>query len=126
MSGLGTWQYNSTVAGAAVAAALNMGYEHVDTAFDYSNQVGIGKALKASKRKRGSYFVTTKIPGGLNASTAKANFATNLRDLQVSYVDLLLVHYPATMDAAASGGKAGRQAEWKVMEEFYYSGKARA
>jgi len=126
MMGLGTWQYNSTVAGAAVAAALEMGYTNVDTAFDYENQVGIGNALMSSSRKRRSYFITTKIPGGLNASTAESNFGSSLMDLQTPYVDLLLVHFPATMDAAASGGKAGRQALWKVMEEFYFSGRARA
>lgn len=126
MMGLGTWQYNNSVAGAAVKMAIEMGYVHVDTAFDYDNQAGIGAALKATGAKRASYFITSKIPGGLNASTAKANFETSLKQLQTPYVDLLLVHFPATMDAAASGGKAGRQAEWKVMESFYLSGQARA
>ena len=61
MQGLGTWQYNNTVAGGAVAAALKMGYAHIDTAFDYENQKGIGEALKASPRHRNSYFITTKV-----------------------------------------------------------------
>lgn len=126
MVGIGTWQYNSSYAGEAVKTAFSLGYEHVDTAFDYDNQVGIGEALKATGKKRSSYFITTKIPGGLNATTAVTNFKTNLEQLQTPYVDLLLVHFPATMDAAASGGKAGRQAEWKVLEQFYLSGHARA
>ena len=54
MQGLGTWQYNDTVAGAAVAKALKMGYVHIDTAFDYQNQKGIGDAMRASTRKRSS------------------------------------------------------------------------
>merc|ERR1711907_865069 len=116
MMGLGTWQYNDTVAGQAVAAALKMGYEHIDTANIYANQVGIGKALKASSRKRASYFITTKIGGGLNQSTAELQFKQNL----------LQVHYPCTMDAKAAGGKAGRQSLWKVMESFYHSGRARS
>ena len=32
MAGLGTWQYNSSRAGAATAAALKLGYTHIDTA----------------------------------------------------------------------------------------------
>merc|ERR1711871_1236886 len=72
------------------------------------------------------YFVTTKIPGGLNDTEAEANFASCLADLQTPYVDLLLIHFPATMDGKSSGGKAGRQREWKVLERLYKSGKARA
>jgi len=34
---------------------------HIDTAFDYANQKGIGEALKASPRHRSSYFITTKV-----------------------------------------------------------------
>lgn len=126
MQGLGTWQYNSTVAGAAVNNALKMGYVHIDTAYDYENQKGIGEALKKSPRSRGSYFITTKIPGGLNDTEAEANFASCLEDLQTPYVDLLLIHFPASMDGKSSGGKAGRQSEWKVLEKLYKSGKARA
>lgn len=62
-SGLGTWQYNDSVAGAATSLALSLGYTHIDTAIGYGNQVGIGKALKASSRARDSYFITSKIPG---------------------------------------------------------------
>jgi hypothetical protein len=32
MQGLGTWEYNDTVAGAAVAMALEMGYTHIVSA----------------------------------------------------------------------------------------------
>ena len=48
MIGLGTWQYNDTLAQASLATAFSMGYRHVDTAYGYENQVGVGKALAAS------------------------------------------------------------------------------
>lgn len=99
---------------------------HVDTALVYGNQKGVGRALKDSKRARESYFLTTKIPGGLNASATQSSLDQDLAELQVDYVDLMLVHYPCTMDAKQAGGKASRQAMWRVMEQFVKAGKARA
>ena len=40
--GLGTWQYNDTVAEAATSLALSLGYTHIDTAIGYGNQVELG------------------------------------------------------------------------------------
>merc|ERR1712086_1230896 len=72
MAGLGTWQYNDTVAGEATALALSLAYTHIDTAIGYKNQVGIGKALKASSRPRDSYFITSKIPASWGGVGGKA------------------------------------------------------
>ena len=64
MQGLGTWLYNDTRAEAAVELALSLGYVHIDTAFDYQNSAGIGRAFASAKAKYGrdreSYFITTK------------------------------------------------------------------
>ena len=48
LAGLGTWQYNSSVAKAAVLSALKLGYTHIDTALGYDNQDGVGEAIAAS------------------------------------------------------------------------------
>ena len=61
--GLGTWEYNDTVAGAAVESAFKLGYRHVDTALTYGNQRGVGQALHATGLARQEYFITSKIPG---------------------------------------------------------------
>lgn len=126
--GLGTWLYNSSRAEAAVAAALALGYTHVDGAYGYKNSDGVGRALNAhlarTGRPRSDLFLTSKIPGGLSAAEATQTLEANLAQFQVEYVDLMLVHYPATW--AGEGGKAMRQAEWKALEQFQRSGKARA
>lgn len=126
MAGLGTWLYNNTVAEAAAAEALALGYVHIDTANDYDNQLGVGRAIKASGRARKSFFLTSKVPGGLNASETTAAHAQNLQDLGLAYVDLLLVHYPTTMSATPVGSKAMRQDQWKAMEALVRAGKTRA
>jgi len=122
--GLGTWLYNSTVAEKAATMALAMGYRHIDTASDYENQDGVGRALKSSGLHRNEYFVTSKIPGGLNASATMATANQCLEQLGLSYVDLMLIHFPATFDG--KGGKAARKEEWKALEKWAKSGKARA
>jgi len=135
MAGIGTWQYNDTVAGATVAAALKLGYTHIDTAIGYDNQVGIGKAIAASGRARSSYFLVSKIPGGLTEAEATGNLTASLAQLYPSkgnpaeaeagaYVDLMLVHFPASWSGV--GGKAARQSEWKAMEKFVKAGGAKA
>jgi diketogulonate reductase-like aldo/keto reductase len=117
--GLGTWEYNSTRAGAAVALALELGYTHIDTAWTYHNSKGIGVALKASKRPRSSYFITSKVDGDNNASRTLYEAEEDLQNLGLAYVDLLLLHWPAS-------SKAKRQEQWRVLERFHREGKARA
>jgi len=124
MVGLGTWQYNDTQAEASVTMGLSMGYTMIDTANVYGNQVGIGRALKASKRLRSSYFIATKINGGLDFDAATAALNANLEQLGVDYVDLTLTHFPASWDG--KGGKLMRQAGWKALEAFKKAGKSRS
>ena len=59
MLSLGTWQYSSSVAESTVALALSLGFNHIDTANDYNNQYGVGRALASHSRT--SYFLTTKV-----------------------------------------------------------------
>lgn len=124
--GLGTWQYNDSVAEAAVVKAFEIGYRHVDTAFIYANQVGVGAALKKTGLKRSEYFVTSKIPGGLNSSATASHLDKALEQLQLDYVDLMLIHFPATMDAHMAGGPEMRKEEWLALEKWAKAGHARA
>ena len=93
--GLGTWLYNSSVAHGALASALSIGYRHVDTAFGYGNQEGVGAALKSSGLQRDEFFITSKVPGGLNASATTAALDASLVQLGVEQIDLMLLHWPA-------------------------------
>jgi diketogulonate reductase-like aldo/keto reductase len=118
MMSLGTWQYDSKTAQAAVASALKLGFNHIDTANDYNNQDGVGAALKEVDRS--SYFLTTKVPSGGASATTKA-LQQNLDLLGLEYVDLVLVHFPPLLNSCKS-----MQAQWGAMEEFYKAGKAKA
>lgn len=109
--GLGTWEFNDTGAKAAVQAALEVGFRHIDCAHNYNNQVGIGAGLAASGRKREEVFITSKVPGcGIQGLAKDDCFGNTLRfvhdDLKqlsssgfpVRYLDLLLIHFPPCME----------------------------
>merc|ERR1712048_523513 len=118
MISLGTWQYDDSTAEAAVKLALQTGFNHIDTANDYNNQVGVGRALKGVDRS--SYFLTTKVPPGSYAATQKA-LQQDLDQLGLDYVDLMLVHFPPTFNNCKE-----MQDQWRAVEEFYKAGKAKA
>lgn len=122
--GLGTWQYNDSVAAAAIQLAFSVGYRHVDTALVYNNHKGVSLGLKNAGVPRDEFFVTTKIPGGLNSSATAAAADQSLSELGLSYVDLMLLHFPATFDGV--GGRANRQEQWAALERWAMQGKARA
>ena len=43
--GYGTWQLSEQEAYECVLKAIEAGYRHIDTAFAYDNEVGVGKAI---------------------------------------------------------------------------------
>ena len=58
---LGTWLIDNDRVAAAVKAAVDMGYTHVDTAQAYANERGIGEAIRTCKIARNKLFITTKV-----------------------------------------------------------------
>mmetsp|Transcript_6843 Transcript_6843/g.14653 ORF Transcript_6843/g.14653 Transcript_6843/m.14653 type:complete len:296 (+) Transcript_6843:62-949(+) len=119
---LGTWQYNSSVAEDTVKLGIKVGFNHIDTANNYKNQDGVGRALAGLDRK--SYFLTTKVPA---PTTTKYYDETNqylnedLKLLNLDQVDLMLLHYPPQTNDCAT-----MQEQWRAMEDFYKAGKAKA
>ena len=123
--GLGTWQYNSSLAQLAVSQALTLGYPLIDHALGYKNGEGVRRAMRGSSRARSSYFVATKIPGGLSYKEAAAALQSVLEELGLDYVDLVSTHYPARWNQTG-GGAAARRDEWRALEDFHRAGKARS
>ncbi|SBN62993.1 Aldo/keto reductase [Curtobacterium sp. 9128] len=96
--GFGTWQIADADAPAAVQAALEAGYRHIDTATGYSNQRGVGKGVAASGLARDDVFVTTKLPPD-NADRVRATIEESLDQLGLDHLDLWLVHWPPNGEA---------------------------
>jgi len=93
--GLGTMTLKDAVCVDIVAAALKVGYRHLDTAERYGNEAEVGQGLHSSGVPREDVFVTTKVywdklaPGDFERS-----FDESLKKLKLSSVDLLLIHWP--------------------------------
>ncbi|ROP65630.1 aldo/keto reductase [Curtobacterium sp. ZW137] len=96
--GFGTWQIDDADAPAAVGAALEAGYRHIDTATGYSNQRGVGKAIASSGLDRDDVFVTTKLPPD-NADRVRETIEESLEQLGLDHLDLWLVHWPPNGEA---------------------------
>jgi 2,5-diketo-D-gluconate reductase B len=93
--GLGTWDLRGRVCTEMVAAALRLGYRHIDTAEMYDNEPAVGEGLRASGVRREDVFLTTKIwPSHFAAAELPRAARGCLDRLGVSEVDLLLLHWP--------------------------------
>ncbi len=89
----------------------------IDTAASYVNEDAVGKAIKRSGVPREDLFITTKLWIQSNGyeGTKKA-FENSLKQLQLDYLDLYLIHQPF-------GDVYG---EWRAMQELYKEGRVRA
>lgn len=115
VEGLGTFLMSPAEAEAASLAALEAGYEHIDTANAYMNEKAVGRAIAKSGVARDKLFVSTKLwPSVYEAGDAAIEGTLNR--LGLDYVDMLILHQPVGNYLAA----------WKTMEKAYKEGKVRA
>lgn len=78
-----------------IECALECGYSLIDTAQVYRNQSKIGDALKQiPSYRRDRVFITSKLGmTNLGDKTTDA-IKDSLKELQVDYIDLFLIHWP--------------------------------
>ncbi len=102
--GLGTWRLKGEECRAAVAAALERGYRHLDTAQMYGNEDAVGAALAGSALPRDQIHVTTKVWWeNLAPDALRRSLENSLAALRTDHVDLFLIHWPAPgMDLPAA------------------------
>ena len=127
--GFGTWMIDNADAGPAVQAALAAGYRHLDTAQDYGNEQGVGAGIRASGIAREEIFLTSKLLAQhKNYADAQAALAQSFVDLDVDYIDLMLIHAPQPWTDFRESNHyfEGNLAAWQAMEELYHAGKIRA
>ncbi len=99
MLGLGTWNAPAGEVGAAVTAALQLGYRHIDCAAIYGNEAEIGEAIAAAIRsglvRRDDLWITSKLWNNAHAPEDVAPaLERTLADLQLEHLDLYLIHWP--------------------------------
>ncbi len=120
--GFGVFQIPPDETAAAVKAALDIGYRHIDTAEMYQNEKGVGQGVRDAGLDRADVFITSKLNNGFHEpDDARRAFDGTLSALGSDYVDLFLIHWPLP---TLYGGDF--VSTWRVLEEFAADGRARS
>ncbi len=127
--GLGTWMIDDDKVAAAIKAAVELGYRHIDTAQAYANERGVGEGVRAAGIPREELFVTTKLDANIkDYDAAKAAIDGSLDVMGLDYIDLMIIHSPKPWGAFGGDDRffEGNLAAWKALEEAYEAGKLKA
>jgi alcohol dehydrogenase (NADP+) len=99
--GLGTWQCSDEEVRATVLEALRVGYRHIDTAWMYMCEKGVGQGIKdwvADGGDRKDLCVVTKLPTNANrAEDVERLLDKQLSNLGLDYIEFYLIHGPIGM-----------------------------
>jgi diketogulonate reductase-like aldo/keto reductase len=119
--GFGVFQTAPEETIAAVEAALETGYRHIDTAAVYGNEREVGEAIRRSGLARDDIFIETKVwitDFGYDETLHAYDKAAG--KLGVEQIDLLILHQ------ALPGEFELTIAAYKALEKLYAAGKVRA
>ena len=113
--GLGTYALHGNTCMNAVRTALESGYRLIDTASFYGNEREVGEGVRASGVPREEVVVQTKLYPNQYGHAARAIEAC-LSKLDLGYIDILLLHHPASNDVSA----------YRAIEQAIRDGKVRS
>ncbi|MFF4047469.1 aldo/keto reductase [Streptomyces chartreusis] len=119
--GLGVFQTPPDETRAAVTAALDLGYRHIDTAAAYGNEREVGQAVRDSAVPRDDLFIETKIwISDYGYDETLHGFAKSAAKLGVDRIDLLILHQalPSDFDRTI--------AAYRALEKLLADGRVRA
>ena len=115
LNGIGTYSQTGDECYNSIRTALDSGVRLIDTAYMYSNEEDIGRAIRDSSVPREEIFVITKIyPSQFNDPEGAIEMA--FEKLDIGYIDMMLLHHPGEGDVNA----------YKVMEKYLEEGKLRS
>ena len=130
--GFGTWNipYGEDCE-KAVFEAIKAGYRHIDTAGAYGNERSVGLGVKAAIHEglikdRSDVFITSKL-WNTNRSYNKAfrGFDKSMRNLDLDYIDLYLIHWPANKMKYKNPDEVNA-VTWEALEELYTEGRVKS
>jgi diketogulonate reductase-like aldo/keto reductase len=119
--GLGVFQSPPEETAAAVSAALDAGYRHIDTAAAYGNERQVGEAIAAFGLDRSDVFIETKVwISDYGYDVTLHGFEKSAGKLGVEQIDLLILHQalPSAFDRTLEA--------YRALETLLADGKVRA
>ena len=125
--GYGTWKTpDGETASASVRTAIELGYRHIDTAAAYGNETSVGEGIRESGISREQLFVTSKVWNTERGYEKTLHaFEKTCQDLGTDYLDLYLIHWPASVNQFENWEEINIST-WKAMMELYKEGRIRA
>lgn len=125
--GFGTWKApTGKVTVEAVKVAIECGYTHIDCAAIYGNEKEVGLGIKESNVDRKNLFITSKLWNDIRGYQETIDaFNQTLKDLQLDYLDLYLIHWPRPVKYHDNYIEKNIES-WKAMEDLYKQGKIKA
>ncbi|KAF9584682.1 hypothetical protein BGW38_005579 [Lunasporangiospora selenospora] len=135
--GLGTYRVREQGAlDACILEALRSGYRLIDTATVYRNEAQIGNSLKKIFENdlvpgltRQDIFLVSKLaPKDQGYDACYQAVQDSLRQLQVDYIDLYLIHWPGTAKLKLPNAQnaINRMESWRALEDLYHAKKLRS
>lgn len=119
--GLGVFQTPPDETRAAVTAALDLGYRHIDTAAAYGNEREVGQAVHGSGVPREDLFIETKIwISDYGYDETLHGFDKSAAKLGVDRIDLLILHQALPSDFERT------VAAYRALEKLLADGRVRA
>ena len=111
-----------------IYSSIRDGTRLIDTAAVYGSEQGVGKGIKKAIKegiiKREDLFVTTKL-SIYDMINPEKGIKNSLKNLDLDYIDLYLVHWPKFFDYDKEGKKihlAPLHKTWPLMESFIEKG----
>ena len=127
---LGTWLIDDSDVTAAVKAAVEIGYTHIDTAQAYDNERGVGEGIRTCGVGRDRLFVTTKVAAEhKDYRSAMDGIDGSLRAMGLDYIDMMIIHSPQPwLEVNQSDDRyhEGNLEAWRALTDAYREGKLRA
>ena len=128
--GFGTYKATNEEAADCIRTAVECGYRHIDTAFFYENESGVGRGVReclaGQNLKREDIFVTSKVWNtDRGYENTLAAFEKTMANLKLEVLDLYLIHWPASANQHDNWEELNL-GSWRAMTELYQAGRIRA
>ncbi len=124
--GYGTGDAHGSELGQALLHALETGYRLIDTADVYRNEEIVGQAIVRSGIPREDLIITSKLHINKKGyESTRVAFHESLKKLQLDYLDIYLIHWPANAMHNPHDWQQINADTWRAMEDLQREGLIR-